>query len=287
MRRFLVFALVLLPVLCWGQPDTLWTRTISIPNHGSNRAVAETTDGGFMIAGMYRQPGGNQYYLHLVRLNANGDTVFTRVGPSAQAPFAYFYMVETMISDGGSGFIVLGRDGLVRVNSLGNTLWTRCVRSEVFGPIYGDYNSGSRCLALTADHGCLLAGYGVDYDPEYGIWYYPLLEKRDSLGNQAWLSGTMGTLTFVIRPLSNGFYYCPSTQNGNDLQLVCLNSAGETVWTRHHTLSIPAVANPAGLDIAQVLGGGYVCIYEPQTSAATYPVTLVRMDSYGGTLWTK
>ncbi|MBK9075190.1 MAG: hypothetical protein IPL77_09445 [Flavobacteriales bacterium] len=60
--------------------DTLWCRTFGDADIDGPSAVVQSDDGGFLVCGWLGDlPGnGNGRELHLVRTDANGDTLWTR-----------------------------------------------------------------------------------------------------------------------------------------------------------------------------------------------------------------
>ncbi|MDK9700035.1 MAG: T9SS type A sorting domain-containing protein [bacterium] len=118
----------------------LWTREYDLGAMDFPTCIRSLPDGGFIVSGFsYIQISLDyDYYAWLARLNSNGDTLWTRryqVGDSA----GYFKSVVTMP---GGGYLAAGGtgnyDGLewigenqnrknwfVRVNEIGDTLWTR------------------------------------------------------------------------------------------------------------------------------------------------------------------
>lgn len=72
---FLVFFLASLS-LAQG-PDTLWTRTFGGSDNDYAYDIQQTSDGGYIIAGYTYSFGSGGAYL--IKLNSEGDTVWTRV----------------------------------------------------------------------------------------------------------------------------------------------------------------------------------------------------------------
>ena len=80
--------------------DTLWTRTYDSGEDDYCEAVAVMPDGGFVLAG-WRQPVANPSWqdMFLVRTNAHGDTLWTRVFGDADTTYGAFDVQVT--ADGG------------------------------------------------------------------------------------------------------------------------------------------------------------------------------------------
>jgi len=58
--------------------DTVWTRTYGGSGWDMGRAAQQTADGGYIIAGTTRSFGSGRRDVHLVKTNAEGDTLWTR-----------------------------------------------------------------------------------------------------------------------------------------------------------------------------------------------------------------
>lgn len=58
--------------------DTLWTQTVGGVDTDKGEAIQQCTDGGFVVAGLTYSFGAGSYDVYLMRLNASGDTLWTR-----------------------------------------------------------------------------------------------------------------------------------------------------------------------------------------------------------------
>ena len=111
-----------------GNPT--WTRTYGGARSDWPFAIELTSDGGYILAGVTFSFGSGQNDVYLVRTDAWGDTIWTRVYGGADEDWA-FGVVETQ----DSGFAVTGlsasyspgdRDlSVLRLDRYGDTLWTR------------------------------------------------------------------------------------------------------------------------------------------------------------------
>ena len=135
--------------------DTLWTRTYGGTGDDEGSSVRQTSDGGYIIAGLTSSFDAGTYYAYLIKTNASGDTLWTKTygwGLAAEGSSV------RQTSDG--GYIVTGYTYpsaattydvfLVKTNSVGDTLWTRSYGGE--GADYG-YS-----VRQTTDGGYIVAG---------------------------------------------------------------------------------------------------------------------------------
>jgi len=152
-----------------GLGDTLWTKTYGGSDTEYGSSVQQTTDGGYIVAGETRSYGsyGDVY---LIKTNSLGDTLWTKTFGRWSYTYDYGYSVQ-QTTDG--GYIVAGgtslnyRDDvyLIKTNSLGDTLWTKCTHSgkDTEPDDYYGYS-----VQQTTDGGYIVAGA---FDPYGGGTY--------------------------------------------------------------------------------------------------------------------
>jgi len=152
--------------------DTVWTRTYGGAMDENVVEILETNDGGYFLAGITRSFGAGDNDIYLMKINNNGDTIWTKTigGDSSD--------VINGISDlEDGGYILAGytksfdstyqqRAYLVKVDSIGDTIWTK----EYNQPYLYAFNA----VKETNDNGFILTGM------------YGCLIKLDSLGNELW-----------------------------------------------------------------------------------------------------
>jgi hypothetical protein len=145
--------------------DEMWTRHFG----GHAEDVQQTSDGGYILTG---DDGG---HVKLVRTDADGDPIWTRVylggrGQSVRQTSDSGFVVSGFTGDFGSAL----RPFLIKVDSAGDTLWTQVYMTGVIYCV-GAY------VRQTTDGGYILA--------EGGTWEiddYPILRGTDSEGNSLW-----------------------------------------------------------------------------------------------------
>jgi hypothetical protein len=127
--------------------DTLWTRTYGGALNERGEDIRPTADKGFVIAGRSSSFNPPLYDMYLVRIDAAGDTLWTRTYGGAAMEHAY--SVDQAL-DG--GFVVAGytdsfgsgaRDAyVVRCDAAGDTLWTKTL-----GGTSADYGYSAEQIA--------------------------------------------------------------------------------------------------------------------------------------------
>jgi hypothetical protein len=224
-------------------------------------------------------------------------TLFAAAPTSAQIRFERTYGGDTLdygvsvqqTEDG--GYIVAGYTYsfgagdcdvyLVKVDSVGDTVWTR-----TYG---GSGNDAAYCVRETRDGGCILTGYTSSFGAGSSDFY---LVKTDSVGSTMW------TRTYGGSDLEYG-YSVQETQDGGyilagytesygagwyDVYLVKTDSAGDSVWARTYGGS----DEDAGECVQQTEDGGYIVSgYTWSSGAGESDLYLVKTDSVGGSIWAR
>jgi hypothetical protein len=165
---------------------------------------------------------------------------------------------------------------LVRTDTLGDTLWTRC-----YGGSADDMASG---LGAAPDGGAVVAGATSSFGDSLKFY----LIRVDFLGDTVWTRTYAGLKNAMCTSL------CSSAGGGWVLagigwldagavaRLVCVSADGDTLWTRTVALGDGASAD----GIHSVAGGGYV-VAGLVIAGTDWNVLLMRVNGSGETLWTR
>ena len=110
-------------------PDTLWTRIYNGGVYSVGRSVCQTTDGGYIIAGLTVLTGVG-HIVYLIKTDEDGDTLWTRTFGGGGTDEA---MAVQQTIDG--GYIIVGYTNtigsgnydilLIKTDGFGNELWTK------------------------------------------------------------------------------------------------------------------------------------------------------------------
>jgi len=117
--------------------DTLWTRTYGGGGDDFGRAVEQTTDGGYIVAGYTTSFGAGVEDVYLIKTDTNGDTLWTKTYGGAGDDRGWAVEQTT---DGGyivaGGTLSFGAGGndvyLIKTDANGDTLWTRTYGGSSF-----------------------------------------------------------------------------------------------------------------------------------------------------------
>jgi hypothetical protein len=155
--------------------------------------------------------------------------------------------------------------------------------------VYGTYNMEhvAKNIQETHDKGFIIAGFegtGGSYDA--------VVQKLDASGNLLW-SKTFGEPdvfdeAFWVQELTDGGYIVTGcTQsfgaNNTDVLLICLDSAGETIWIQ----TLGGDGNDAGNSVLETADGGFVLVGTTDSSLSNADVWMIKTDANGNIIWSK
>ena len=237
------------------------------------RSVQQTVDGGYVIAAV-----GD---MDLIKTNDLGYILWAR--SFGEPPYGMGAYDVRQTSDG--GFIVAGSHSfsgssvfyLVKTDSVGDTLWTRC-----YGRLEENHAYSVR---QTTDGGYIVLGRTGMEDPYYDVF----LVKTDSVGDTMWThtyGGPENEWVYSIQQTSDGGYILvgASASFGAyscSIYMIKTNSAGDTLWTRCYGGEPYKYA----YSILQTSDGGYLLAGKIWLETR-YGAYFVRTDDLGETLWT-
>jgi hypothetical protein len=248
-------------------------------------SVQQTIDSGYIVAGETGSFGSGIKDIYLLKFNAIGDTMWTRTYGGAYIDFAQS-VGQTL--DG--GYIIAGRTEpllgdpkdmcLVKTDSLGDTLWT-----QTYG---GTDNRAAYSVMQTRDGGYIIAGCNPYYGGEEHDVY---LVKTDSLGDSIWTAiygGAGNDQARSVKQTTDGGYiiigWTDSFGAGEtDVYIIKTDSLGSTLWTRTYGGSDYDGASSIG----QTSEGDYIIAGTSSSfGAGGNDLYLIKIDSFGDTLWT-
>jgi hypothetical protein len=266
--------------------ETLWTRTYGGAGRDQGESMQQTLDSGYIIAGWTSSCGAGARDVYLVRLDANGDTMWTKafggkdddVGVSVQQTADGGYIiVGTTYSFGAGNEDVY----LIKTNAGGDTLWTR-----TFG---GASRDEGYSVEQTADSGYIITGYTESFGAgRSDVW----LVKTDALGDTLWTrtyGGSNTDLGLSVRPTADSGYVVAGWTSSHgagvdDFYLIKTDVDGDTVWTK----TFGGSDCDRGYSVLQTADGGYIVTgLTTSFGAGARDVYLVRTDSTGNTRWAR
>jgi len=256
-------------------------------NEGAS-SVQQTSDGGYIIAGTVKgiNAGPYDYNVLVVKTDSLGDTLWTKTyggedmdcGTEVQQTSDDGYIIAGYTRSFGIGGLDVY---LLKLNSSGDTLWTR-----TYG---GTEEDAGFSVQQTSDGGYIIAGSTYSFGVGVSDFY---LLKTDSSGVMLW-TRTYGGFCFdegfSVQQTSDGGYIITgetcSFGNGNDdVYLVKTNSLGDTLWTRTYG----GTYKDWGISVQQTSDDGYIVAGWTWPSGTAYAdAYLIKTNSRGDTLWIK
>jgi hypothetical protein len=266
-------------------PQTVWTRTYGSAGSEWGLSVQQTSDGGYIIAGMAGPLVTGYSDVYLIKTDASGDTVWTRrygsgddVGRSVEQTSDGGYIVAGWSLPPGATY---GDAYLIKTDANGDTVWTRKL-----GGAGGD---GAYSVQQTTDGGYILAGatssFGADSVDVY-------LVKTDTSGVALWTrvyGGPGYEEGYSVQQTSDGGYIVVglTTSFGagnNDIYLLKTDTSGDTAWTR----TFGGTGWDEASSVQETSDGGYIIVGETSSiGSGSYDIYLLKTDADGDTVWTR
>lgn len=241
-------------------------------------SVVQTADGGFILAGYTKSFGAGSSDLYIVRVNTNGDTVWTRtIGGTG-----YDNAVDiTNVDDNHyliGGYVGTGNGDifLVKINDIGNVIWTKTIGTAD--------NDHLKKIKKTPDGGFIICGDIT----ALGDYKY-LLVKTNSSGDTLWTKAyNYGTAYSIDVTNDGGFilgvdpFEVPYFTD--DFLLVKTSPDGDIEWTK--TYGGPETEVPYA--VGQTSDGGYFIAGRTDSyGAGGSDFYLLKTNSGGDSLWAK
>ncbi len=267
-------------------PDTLWIKTYGGIASEYGESVEQCADGGFVVAGETQSFGAGAGDVYFMKVDSNGDTLWSKTYGGSDTDGAY-----SMKQCSNGGFIIVGYTKsfgagdsdvyLLRVDSLGDTLWTK-----TYG---GNDSDGGNSVDQCSDKGFIITGVTKSFGAgSYDIY----LIRTDSLGDTLWTKtygGPDGDGGRSVKQCTDGgFVIAGDTYSfdvgGGDIYIIKVDSIGTTLWTK--------IYGENKLDrvysIEQCSDDGFVIIGGTESlGSGSSDVYFIRTDSMGILSWAK
>jgi hypothetical protein len=267
-------------------PPRDWSQTYGGSGDDYGRAVAQTSDGGYALAGFTDSYGAGGFDFWLVKTDSSGNMNWSQTYGGAGDDEAYS-LVQT--SDGGyalAGYTSSFGAGyydfyLVKTDSAGNQQW-----SKTYG---GAGDDEAYSMIQTSDGGYALAGFTDSFG---GGGYRFYLVKTDSAGTMLWnktYGGQGESEAYSVIQTSDGGYalagYTDSYGAGGfDFYLVKTDSAGNMQWNKTYG----GIGDDEAYSVIQTSDGGYALAgYTSSYSPGVTSFWLVKTNSTGDLQWSQ
>ncbi len=266
--------------------DTLWTRTYGGNGADVGSSVVQTSDDGYIIAGYTESYGVGDEDVYLIRIDVNGDTLWTKTYGGSNLDIGYS-VVQTR--DG--GYIIAGSTKsfgagvgdvyLIKTDAKGDTLWTKTCG--------GSSEDRGFSVVQTNDGGYIIVGETHSYGAGSSDVY---LIKTDVNGDTLWTRTYGGNGadvgSSVVQTSDDGYIIAGYTESygvgDEDVYLIRIDVNGDTLWTKTYGGSNLDI----GYSVVQTRDGGYIIAGSTKSfGAGVGDVYLIKTDAKGDTLWTK
>lgn len=265
--------------------DSLWARTYGDTGSEEGRAVEQTGDGGYIIAGWTESFGAGGLDVYLVKTDMNGEILWTKTYGGRSDDYGYSVQ---QTSD--SGYVIVGNTSsfgvgssdiyAIKTDQNGDTLWTRT---------YGGTDSdGGRAVRQTSDAGYIIVGCTRSFAAFVTDVY---LVRTDTKGDTLW-TASYGVedrnCGWSVQQTSDGGYVVvgysdplPWSWHAKVL-LVKTDEQGNALWLRSY--GDPWFADACGYSVQQTMDSGYI-IAGSWAGMGPGDVYLIKTEASGDSVW--
>ncbi len=274
------------PLVKLEAEPAMWTQTFGGSGGEVGESVQQTSDGGYIIAGITGSYGGGDNDYWLIKTDAAGDCTWSQTyggsgtdcGRCAQQTQDGGYVIvgcSNSYSTGGNDYDVY----LIKTDAVGNEVW-----NYSYGGLGGEFGEW---VEQTQDGGYILTGQVYDYGA--GGWDVCLI-KTDENGSEQW-SRTFGASyancgESVRQTLDGGYIiggWADYSYSG-DIYLIKTDAEGNELWS--HTYG--GGGGDWGKEVQQTQEGGYVVAgWTSSFGAGEDDVYLLKTDGSGNELWSR
>lgn len=263
-----------------------WFKFPGGTNLQAGYSVQQTTDGGFIVAGLTDAGGFGGYDVYLMKADMNGDSVWSKTYGGADWDFGYYVEQTT-----DNGYIIGGTTFsfgkaeqiyLIKTDVNGDTLWTK-----THG---GSGLESAKCVKQTPDGGYILIGYTTSYGAGEKDIY---ILKTDANGDSLWSKtygtenndeGTFADLTSDGQFIFSG--YAENYQNGKVYAVLAkLDNSGNESFVQF--IGSPS-SDEYPLSVRETPDGGFAYAgYVLGVGAGNKDYRLLKVNAGGNWQWGK
>jgi hypothetical protein len=258
-----------------GNPT--WTKTFGGPGLDVGHAVRQTTDGGFIVAGVTDLGAGNGD-LYLIRVNSSGDSIFTKTIGGTGIDRASSIQVT---ADG--GFIIGGYTSssgagendfyLIKTSSDGMVTWVKTLG--------GASADNGNDVQQTTDGGYIFVGNTMSFGAGGSDVY---LIKTDASGTPVWsktYGGSGGEFGNSVQQTGDGGYVVAGYSSSfPGVYLIRTDGNGNLNWSKN----IGGLTFDWGSTIGKCIDGGFVIAgYTLSFGVGSMDAYLIKTDAGGNT----
>jgi hypothetical protein len=262
-----------------------WAKTYGGTSYDGAHSVQQTSDGGYIVAGLTYSFGAGGYDIFLIKTDANGNISWAKTYGGTSYDGAHSVQ---QTSDG--GYIVAGGTRsfgagsedifLIKTDANGNRIW-----AKTYGGTNDDYASS---VQQTSDGGYIVAGITWSFGAG---WRDIFLIKTDANGNRIWAKtygGTNQDFAHSVQQTSDGGYIVAgltySFGAGGDIFLIKTDASGNVQWAKTYG----GTNDDYAYSVQQTSDGGYIVAGGTRSfGAGAVDIFLIKTDANGNISWAK
>lgn len=283
MRRA-IYCLIIVLFPMFIQAST-WTQTLGGSGRDQTKAVRQTPDGGFVLAGTTQVSSAGNLDAWVIRLNAAGAILWQKSYGTGSQEIAYDI---ALTNDNGFVFV-----GSVKPSGVNYDIW--CVKLDSNGNISWQKTYGGRApeealsVQQTHDGGFIVGGYSFSFSANGEA--DAVFMKLDSLGNIQWqktygYANPNDSAEVALQTLDGGFLIAGYSGGGvYTIEGYCikLDPSGNVSWVKSYQGTDQAAIYSA----LQAGDGNYVVAGTTYTfhDGWGYDAWVAKLDASGGIKW--
>ncbi len=260
----------------------VWSKTFGGTDSDGGFSVQQTSDGGYIVAGVTESFGEGWDDVYLIKTDADGNEGWSRTFGGLGRE-----LLSSVQQTSDGGYILAGFSNsfgtgesdwdayVIKTDGNGREVWSR-----IFG---GDWNQYSHSAQETSDGGSIVAGTTCTFGAgPFDIF----LIKTDADGNEAW-SRTFGGKAmdegYSVQQTTDGGYVVAGNTDSfgagdGDVYLIKTDADGNEVWSR----TFGGTDVDYGNSVQQTSDGGYVVAGITWSfGAGAWDVYLIKTDQNG------
>jgi len=280
----------------WGDWSSTWSFTIvdyfakSYGGNGSEgaRVIQETSDGGFVVAGVTNSFGAGNYDWWILKLKNDGSIIWQKAYGGTDADHVYSihetsnggYIVAGWTMSFGAGYVDAW---VLKLDRDGSIVWQK-------GYGGNDYDE-VRSIQETSDGGFIMAGRTTSFGAlDFDAWIVKLnndgtiaWQKRFDGGGSDYINSIQQTTDGGF--IATGFYGHIS----GGLWIIKLNSNGTIIWQKTYGITSDEYASEEGYSIQQTSDGGFIVSgsIDLTGTGQYYDYWVLKLNSDGTIVWQK
>jgi hypothetical protein len=261
-----------------------WARTYGGSKDDYANIIQQTSDGGYIVAGLTSSFGAGNFDVWVLKLSSDGNIEWQRTYGGNDYDNARFlqqtgdggYIVGGYTASFGAGYYDVW---ILKLSSAGNIEW-----QKTYG---GDGYDNAEEIQQTGDGGYIVGGYTTSFSAGYyDVW----ILKLSSAGNIEWqktYGGIKDDYAYSIQQTSDGGYIVAGNtwsfgEGQDDAWILKLNSTGDIEWQRTYGGSYRDCAST----IRQTSDGGYIVAASTSSfGAGDWDFWILKLSSAGDIEW--